>query len=180
MIRRFGTLVVLLALPLAASSPGAAQQPLPAGVASAADARAVVNRYCVTCHSDRLKTGGFSLERLDLGNAAGHGQELEKVVRKLRLGAMPPVGLPRPDDATYTGLATWLETELDRAAAAKPNPGRTETLHRLNRAEYVNAVRDLLHLEGLDVALMLPPDDASYGFDNIAGILGMSPAHLER
>ena len=153
----------------------AGQQP-----SEAADARAILDQYCVTCHSDRLETGGLSLETVDLTNASASAERLEKVIRKLRLGAMPPVGMPRPDEATYTGLAAWLETELDRAAAAHPDAGRTETLHRLNRAEYENVIRDLLHIEGLDFSVMLPTDDASYGFDNIAGILGMSPTHLER
>ena len=146
----------------------------------AADARAILDQYCVTCHSDRLETGGLTLETVDLTDARASAERLEKVIRKLRLGAMPPLGMPRPDEATYTGLAAWLETELDRAAAAHPNAGRTETLHRLNRAEYENVIRDLLHIEGLDFSVMLPTDDASYGFDNIAGILGMSPTHLER
>ena len=153
----------------------AGQQP-----AEAADARAILDQYCVTCHSDRLETGGLTLETVDLTDASASAERLEKVIQKLRLGAMPPLGMPRPDEATYTGLAAWLETELDRAAAAHPNAGRTETLHRLNRAEYENVIRDLLHIEGLDFSVMLPTDDASYGFDNIAGILGMSPTHLER
>ncbi|MBM3778500.1 MAG: DUF1592 domain-containing protein [Acidimicrobiia bacterium] len=179
MIRRLGVWLastVLLVLP----SQATAQQPSPSRVTSSADARALIDRYCVTCHSDRLKTGGFSLQGVDLTDTAANGERLEKVVRKLELGAMPPAGLPRPDHDAYTALTSWLERELDRAAAARPNPGRTEALHRLNRAEYQNAVRDLLRLEGMDIALMLPPDDASYGFDNIAGILGMSPTHLER
>ena len=103
----------------------------------------------------------------------------EKVVRKLRAGDMPPSGQPRPDKSTYDGFASWLETELDRAAAAKPTPGRTDPFHRLNRAEYHNAIRDLLALE-IDVASDLPADDASYGFDNMAGVLRMSPTLMER
>ena len=158
----------------------AGQLPAEAVIPSVADARALLDQYCVTCHSDRLETGGLSLETVDLTQPSASADRLEKVIGKLRLGAMPPVGMPRPDEATYTGLAAWLETELDRAAAAHPNAGRTETLHRLNRAEYENVIRDLLHIEGLDFSVMLPTDDASYGFDNIAGILGMSPTHLER
>ena len=96
-------------------------------------------------------------------------ETLDKVVRKLRLGAMPPIGNPRPAPAAYGALTSWLESEIDRAAAAHPNPGRTESLHRLNRTEYANVIRDLLHLEGLDPSTLLPADDASYGFDNIAG-----------
>ena len=103
----------------------------------------------------------------------------EKVVRKLRAGAMPPALRPRPDDVTYETFTAWLETELDRAAAAHPDPGRTDTFHRLNRSEYHNVIRDLLALE-VDVAALLPADDGSYGFDNIAGVLGISPTLLER
>ena len=103
----------------------------------------------------------------------------ETVVRKLRAGAMPPLPRPRPDATTYERFIGWLETELDRAAAADPNPGRTEAFHRLNRTEYHHAVRDLLDLE-IDVAELLPADGASYGFDNIAGVLGVSPTLLER
>src|SRR5262249_4589642 len=107
-------------------------------------------------------------------------QPLEKVVRKLRAGVMPPITVKRPDPATSAALMTWLQNELDRVAAAHPNPGRTESLHRLNRAEYQNAVRDLLAVEGINFATLLPGDDGSYGFDNIAGVLGMTPTHLEK
>jgi hypothetical protein len=111
----------------------------------------------------------------------GQGAEVwEKAVRKLRTGAMPPSGAPRPDAATYDLMASWLETGLDRAAAAHPNPGRLPALHRLNRTEYHNAIRDLLALENLDVALLLPADDSSYGFDNIADVLWVSPTLLDR
>ena len=102
----------------------------------------------------------------------------EKVVKKLRAGTMPPQGAPRPDEATQAALVTWLETTIDRASAARPNPGRP-ALHRLNRAEYQNAIRDLLALD-VDAAALLPPDDSSYGFDNVADVLGVSPALLER
>src|SRR5688572_6579004 len=103
----------------------------------------------------------------------------ERVVRKVRAGVMPPAGMPRPDRATLDGLAGWLETQLDLAASARPDPGRTESLHRLNRAEYRNAIRDLLGLD-LDVSALLPADDSSYGFDNIAGVLKLSPTLMER
>ena len=103
----------------------------------------------------------------------------EKVVRKLRAGAMPPAPRPRPDEATYAGFIARLESELDEVAEADPNPGRTEAFHRLNRAEYRNVVRDLLALD-VDVAELLPADDGSYGFDNIAGVLGVSPTLLDR
>ena len=141
---------------------------------------AVVSQYCVTCHNQRLKTGGFTLDNRDAADPAADAEQWEKVVRKLRAGAMPPLGAPRPDPATYAGLQSWLETQLDGAAAANPDPGRTESLHRLNRTEYANAVRDVLGLEALDWNLLLPADDSSYGFDNIGGVLGISPTHLER
>jgi Protein of unknown function (DUF1592)/Protein of unknown function (DUF1588)/Protein of unknown function (DUF1585)/Protein of unknown function (DUF1587)/Protein of unknown function (DUF1595)/Cytochrome C oxidase, cbb3-type, subunit III len=140
---------------------------------------AVVKQYCVTCHNERLKTAQLSLEKLDLGNVAGAGEVWENVVRKLRRGAMPPEGARRPDKATYEGLTAWLESELDRAAVSHPNPGRPLP-HRLNRAEYANAVRDLLALDVGDVAALLPADDSAYGFDNIAEALGASSVLLER
>ena len=160
--------------------PLAGQQTSASTITSASEARAILDQYCVACHSDRLKTAQLSLQAVDLTNPSAHSEALEKAVGKLRLGAMPPQGRPRPEPAQYAALATWLESELDRAAAAAPNPGRTESLHRLNRAEYSNAIRDLLDLEGLDFTTLLPGDDASYGFDNIAGVLGMTPTHLDR
>ena len=140
---------------------------------------ALLDQYCVTCHSDRLQTGGLSLEGRDLGDITTDATTWEKVVKKLLAGAMPPQPRPRPEPAAYDGLRTWLEDELDRAAAATPRPGRTEALHRLSRTEYRNVVRDLLGLD-VDVSNFLPPDDTSYGFDNIAGVLGISPTLMER
>ena len=160
--------------------PLAGQQTSASTITSASEARAILDQYCVACHSDRLKTAQLSLQAVDLASPGAHSAPLEKAVRKLRLGAMPPQGRPRPEPAQYAALATWLESELDRVAEAAPNPGRTESLHRLNRAEYENAIRDLLELEGLNFATLLPGDDASYGFDNIAGVLGMTPTHLDR
>ena len=141
--------------------------------------QALIDRYCVTCHNERLQTGGLALDTLDLSNVGEHAEIWEKAVRKMRGGIMPPIGRPRPDEAAYDGFASWLETELDQAAAAHLNPGRTETFHRLNRAEYRNAIRDLLGLE-LDIVDFLPADNASYGFDNIAGVLRMSQSLMER
>ena len=135
-----------------------------------------LRRYCVSCHNDRLRTGGFSLDGLDVANPAVSPELWEKVVQKLRSRAMPPAQSPRPDDATYDSLATWLETALDQAAVVRPNPARP-LLHRMNRAEYRNAIRDLLALD-IDVSA-LPADDATYGFDNIADALGTSPLLLE-
>jgi hypothetical protein len=139
----------------------------------------MLNRYCVSCHNDRLKTAGLALDGLDLTAVGAHAETWEKVVRKLRGGLMPPAGRPRPDDAALNGLVTWLEAELDRAAAAAPNAGRTEALHRLNRTEYRNAIRDLLHLD-IDVTTLLPADDAGGGFDNIAGVLKLNQSLMER
>jgi len=139
----------------------------------------VLRRYCVGCHNQRTLTAGLALDTADLASVGAHADLWEGVVRKLRGGLMPPAGRPRPDEATYDALASWLERELDRAAAAQPNPGRTQTLHRLNRAEYQNAVRDVLGLE-IDVADLLPADSASYGFDNIAGVLRVSESLMER
>ena len=150
-----------------------------APAAAAAPHRALLDRYCVGCHNQRLKTAGLLLDTMSVERVAESTDAWEKVVRKLRAGAMPPIGMPRPDDASAQGLLVWLEGELDRAAAAHPNPGRTEAMHRLNRAEYKNALRDLLALD-VDVASQLPSDDSSYGFDNIAGVQRMSPTLIER
>jgi cytochrome c5 len=146
--------------------------------ASVTNERALVDKYCVACHSDKLKTGGLSLQSADLTNIPAGAETWEKVIHKVSLGAMPPQGMPRPDQATLTSFVTALETSLDHAAAANPNPGRA-TLHRLNRTEYANAVRDLLGLE-VDPAPLLPADDESYGFDDIADVLRTSPSLLER
>ena len=141
--------------------------------------RELLDRYCVTCHNGRMRTAGLALDEHDVAAVGAAPAVWETVVRKLRAGAMPPAPRPRPDAATYDRFVGWLETELDRHAAANPDPGRTEAFHRLNRTEYHHAVRDLLDLE-IDVAELLPADGASYGFDNIAGVLGVSPTLLER
>jgi cytochrome c551/c552 len=140
--------------------------------------RATLDEYCVTCHNQQSKTAGLMLDKLDLANVAADADAWERVVRKVRVGMMPPQGNPRPDEATQKALVASLETALDKAAAAKPNPGRP-LVHRLNRAEYANAIRDLLALD-VDPAALLPPDDSAYGFDNIADVLGASPVLLER
>jgi len=143
----------------------------------AAPAPEVIGKYCVGCHNQRLKTGGLVLEGLDASQAPARAGLWEKVVSKLRANAMPPPGLPQPDQAARQSLIAYLEDQLDRAAEAHPNPGRP-VLHRLNRAEYANAIRDLLALD-IDAASLLPPDDAAYGFDNISDALGLSPALQE-
>jgi mono/diheme cytochrome c family protein len=140
----------------------------------------VLDTYCITCHNQRLRTGGLALDNLDLDKPAGDADTWERVIAKLRAGSMPPPGRPRPDVTTYHAVASWMETEIDRAWAARPNPGRTSPVHRLNRTEYNNAVRDLFALE-LDVKALLPGDDTADGsFDNFADVLTISTAHLER
>jgi len=138
----------------------------------------LVGRYCMTCHNEQLQTGGLVLSSLDVGPAGQEPELWEKVVKKLRTGAMPPEGMPRPDETTYDAFAAYLEAQLDEAAAANPNPGRP-VLHRLNRVEYTNAVRDLLAVD-IDGETLLPADDSRHGFDNIADVLTVSPALLER
>jgi hypothetical protein len=138
----------------------------------------LVQKYCVSCHSDRLKTSGLTLQGLDPAQAGQHAELWEKVVRKMRGGMMPPQGMPRPDASSLDSFVSALEQTLDRQALASPNPGH-KPVHRLNRTEYGNAVRDLLDLN-VDVAELLPPDDESHGFDNIAGVLRISPSLLEQ
>ena len=142
--------------------------------------RALLDRYCVTCHNERLRTAGLTLDTVDLANVAAEAEVWEMVVRKLRADAMPPGGRPRPDRGASAALVTWLETALDRAAAERPDPGRRPAIHRLNRTEYANAVGALLGLE-VDARELLPADDTDvHGFDNIADVLSTSPALLER
>ena len=154
-----------------------AQQGAPGAATVEAD-QAVVNRYCLGCHNDQALRGGLSLEATPLNDVAGHTQVWERALRKLRAGAMPPDGSPRPDNATYASLVSYLETELDAVSTTSPNPGRTDTFRRLNRTEYRNAIRDLLALD-VDVASLLPRDDASFGFDNV-GVVELSPTLMER
>jgi hypothetical protein len=134
--------------------------------------------YCTTCHIGPRPPAGLNLQALDLGDLNKNGAVWEKLLLKLRNREMPPPGLPRPDEATYQTLVNFIESERDRLAAVEPNPGRA-TLHRLNRTEYGNAIRDLLALD-IDVADMLPADDIGYGFDNIGDVLNVSPLLLER
>jgi cytochrome c551/c552 len=145
---------------------------------SPAEQRAVLDKYCVTCHNQRTKTAGLMLDKVDLSHVEDSAEILEKVVRKVRVGMMPPKDAPRPDDAARRNLVAFLTSELDRASARKPDPGKP-LLARLNRTEYGNAIRDLLALE-VDPSVLLPPDDAAYGFDNVGDVLGVSPVLLER
>ena len=142
--------------------------------------RPVLNQYCVVCHNERLQTGGLSLETMDAVHVSEGAEVWEKVIRKLRMGAMPPLGRPRPNTTVVENVVGWLETELDTAAALNPNPGRTDSVHRLNRAEYQNAIRDLLALD-IDATSLLPADSGDeHGFDNIANMLSVSPTLLDR
>ena len=150
-----------------------------ASVGTPAGHKAVLDKYCVTCHNARLKTADLVARRHRCRQRAGRRAGVGEGRPQAAHGADAAVGTPRPDKDAYATMVAWLEGELDQDAAARPNPGRTESLHRLNRAEYRNAVRDLLALE-IDVASLLPADDMSYGFDNIAGVLKITPSLLER
>ncbi|MCX6598583.1 MAG: DUF1592 domain-containing protein [Acidobacteria bacterium] len=160
----------------------AAQAPAPSAKAAApAPAQThqrLLNRYCVACHNEQLKTADIAITSLKTTAIPADAAPWEKVLRKVRTGEMPPVGAPQPDKAAALSLSTWLEGELDRNAAAQPNPG-APAIHRLNRAEYSNAVRDLVALD-LDNAASLPADDSGYGFDNIGSVLTVSPLHMEK
>ncbi len=144
----------------------------------------MLNRYCVTCHNARLKTAGLVIDSSSLSNVGANAESWEKVVRKLRTASMPPAGAPRPDRATYDSVASFLETALDRAELARPHLGTLPLVHRLSRTEYENAVRDLLALgdlpKELSIDFLLPADNISSGFDNIADLLFISPSTMER
>ena len=155
------------------------QRPTGGAASVGSPQQVLVNRYCVTCHNGRTEAGGLVLGGLDVAKPSGQAEVWEKVIGKLRAGMMPPPNRPRPDAATLEGFVAFLETEIDRAAAADPSPGRTETFHRLNRTEYRNVVRDLLAVD-VDVTALLPPDEAGYGFDNIASALRLSESLMER
>jgi Protein of unknown function (DUF1587)/Protein of unknown function (DUF1595)/Protein of unknown function (DUF1592) len=142
-------------------------------------ARELVTRYCVTCHNEKLKTANLLLDKVDADNVFNSADTWEKVIVQLRGRSMPPPSSRRPDNATYEAAASWLEAELDRAALTHPNPGRPADLHRLNRTEYANAVRDLLGVE-VDGTLILPPDEQAHGFDTNADALSVMPALLDR
>jgi hypothetical protein len=154
-----------------------AQTNAPAASPNLAAQRALIDQYCVGCHNEKLKVAGLMLDKADINHISQNAETWEKVVRKLRAGLMPPSGIPRPDPAKYEALTVTLEDELDRGAAAKPKlaaPG----VHRVNRTQYANAIKDLLGLD-IDPSVYLPADDTSYGFDNIASGLQISPAHVE-
>ena len=199
-MRRGGWALVIAGCTLASVAPALVraagpQAPVAATAANASPQKALLTRYCVTCHNgdfvrgtdeprsllvSQLRAVGLALDDVDIDNVAAHPEVWEKVVRKLRVGAMPPQPRPRPDKETYDAFRAWLEDELDRAAAANPDPGRPQAFHRLNQREYRNVVRDLLDLD-IDVDEWIPADAPDrYGFDNNAGALSLSPALLER
>jgi len=183
----FAAAVLLLAVQIASvqsqsaptpSAPGEPDRARPTSTAKAGTEKAVIDRYCATCHNQRTRAGNLALDTLDVSAAGREAQTWEKIVRKVRTGMMPPSGAPRPDRATLDGFAASIETTIDRAARTAPNPG-APALHRLNRAEYGNAVRDLLDLP-IDAARLLPGDDSSgEGFDNMASTLSVSPALMQ-
>ncbi|MBI2188358.1 MAG: DUF1592 domain-containing protein [Acidobacteria bacterium] len=162
-----------------AARAGVAQSSPPAAAVSPVSShRRTIDRYCVTCHNQKLKTAGLMLDAADVANPGTGAEVWEKVVRKLRTSTMPPPNMPQPSAEERGALQAWLETALDEVAAARPNPGRTETLRRLNRTEYQNAIRDLLLLE-INAGSLLPPDESGHGFDNV--IVGdLPPALLDR
>jgi mono/diheme cytochrome c family protein len=190
MKRLFPLIAGWVAITASGSAQGVAPRQQPATAAPAAvaaydvPARAVFDKYCVTCHNQKLKTGGLMLDTLDPANVAEGAATWEKVVRRLRGGSMPPAGMPRPDPAIYDSVAGFLETELDRAAAAAPNPGKVPAFQRLTRTEYQNAIRDLLALDDLpkamEIALLLPADNSSSGFDNLRELLFVSETQLDQ
>ena len=151
-----------------------------AGSISSPAVRAVLDKYCIGCHNQRVRTAGLALDGVDPGRPAAQADIWERVITKIRAGSMPPAGLPRPDAPTYHAVASFLEGEIDRAWAANPNPGRISAVHRLNRVEYNNAIRDLFALD-IDVTSKLPGDETADGsFDNFADVLSISTTHLER
>lgn len=170
MMRSLSPVTILAAIACVSSSVQAAP-------GSAESSRATLDKYCTGCHNRTLRTANLALDTADLAAIPEHGETWEKVIRKLKLGMMPPPGVPRPPEAQRTDLIEFLQTTLDRAAAAHPDPGRPP-VHRLNRAEYGNAIRDLLGFD-VDVTTLLPPDNSAYGFDNVADALGSSPALLQ-
>ena len=177
LIRIVVTSVILFAVVPSDAQTTGPQQQSPAAKAPATPDTAVLNQYCITCHNQRAKTAGLALDTMGLEHVEKDAPVWEKVVRKIRTGMMPPSGARRPSRAVLDAFASELETRLDRAAALSPNPGRT-ALHRVNRTEYANVIRDLLALD-VDVTTLLPADDATEGFDNIADALGTSPSLIQ-
>ncbi len=184
-VGRASIFVLFVAISLAATlSPTrtSAQQPTPAA-SEPSTSQAILDKYCITCHNQRLRTSGLALDTFDVTKPGANPEVWERVIAKLRAGSMPPPGRPRPDAAIYRALANQLETDIDRAWTANPNPGRMSAVHRLNRTEYSRAIFDLFALDprSVDVKSLLPGDDTADGsFDNVADVLMISTAHLER
>ena len=178
------TLVVCAGVAVALARVETASRPAPGQTPPAVPAsRVILDTYCVTCHNQRLKTAGLALDAVDVATPHANPEIWERVITRLRAGSMPPAGRPRPDAAIAQALAAWLETEIDRAWTASPVPGRVNAVHRLNRTQYSNAVRDLFALDpaAFDVKSLLPGDETADGsFDNFADVLTISTAHLER
>src|SRR5687768_7538894 len=184
MLFGFCVLHFAFCIAVAAREPEAASQ-VPAKAGTAADGRAdaekhlvTINTYCVSCHNDRAKMGGVSFQGVTAASIAERGEVFEKAVRKLRGRVMPPPGARQPDAAAAATLVSWLETSLDRAEGEAHIRDRF-VLHRLNRKEYANAVRDLLGVD-FEADRVLPADDIADGFDNIADVLQVSPSFIEQ
>ncbi len=175
-----GLLITVCLLVWAAeSSAQEVRSPPSIGASPAASTqRQLLDRYCVTCHGAELGTAGLRLDLADVRNVGENAEVWEKVVHKLRTGVMPPADMPRPSIEAGSALLSWLQTSLDKSAAANPNPGRMETLRRLNRSEYQNAIRDLLSLD-IDATSLLPHDESGHGFDNV-NVGDLSPTLLDR
>ena len=160
------------------NSPSVESYEEPNALASMQDNNAIVEQYCVVCHNQALKTAGLELDAYDANNVAAHPEVWERVLRKLRANAMPPTGMPRPDETRFANFESDIAQALNTAAIKNPNPGRTATFSRLNRLQYQNTIRDMLGLN-VDVSELLPKDDASFGFDNV-NLTNLSPTLMER
>ena len=167
--------VILAAVGIAALSTATAWAQT--GSSAVAPQHALVNQYCAGCHNDRLRSGNFSWTKIDLAHPEQNSEDTEKAINMLRVGMMPPPGMPRPSEAARSSLIHYLETSIDKASVANPDPGRPP-LHRLNRTEYANSIKELLDVD-VDVSALLPPDDSSHGFDNMADALTISPTLME-
>lgn len=178
--QRSWALWIVMAGAFAVVAATSAQTPSGTAAAPPKNPRVFLNTYCIACHNQKLHTAGLTLDTLDLTQPAVNAEVIEKVIGKLRAGSMPPPKMPRADAATYRVVAKQLEDEVDQASAGHVDPGRIGAVHRLNRAEYNNAIRDLFALD-VDVKPLLPGDDTADGsFDNFADSLSISTAHLER
>jgi len=177
-MKLFGVVAIAIVLVLASVGAASQRSATPAAASTPASRKALLDQYCVTCHNVDDKVAGITFDTMDLSRIAKDGDVWEKAIKKLKGGMMPPPGAKQPDRAAALGFASWLETSLDAAAAAAPNPGSV-TLHRLNRAEYAASIKELFAID-VDSAALLPPDDTSNGFDNIANVLKVSPSFLDQ